>query len=118
MIRTDLKYIRMLGLVVAGLGMTAYSTADAEAQSFSCARAQIPSELAICNNEDLIILDEQLANLFADRRITAKDGVQIQQISQKQGEWLRERNSCTLDFECLQRQYKNRIRVLQRDQSL
>ena len=118
MIRMNFRYIQLVGLAVAGLGTGVFSTTDAEAQSFSCARAQIPSELAICNNEDLIILDEQLADLFADRRITAKDGVQIQQISQKQGEWLRERNSCTLDFDCLQRQYKNRIRVLQTDQSL
>ncbi len=118
MIRTDLKFIRMFCLAVVGTGFGALSMTGANAQSFSCARAQIPSELAICNNEDLIILDEQLADLFADRRITASNGTQIQQISRKQGEWMRQRNACTLDFDCLQKQYLERIKALGTDRAL
>jgi len=56
---------------IGGLCLALLAPASANAQSFSCARAQIPSELAICNNEDLIILDEELSSRFADTRVTA-----------------------------------------------
>ena len=91
---------------------------QANAQSFQCARAQIPAELAICNNEDLLILDEQMAGLFADLRVNASTQNEIEAISDNQKEWLRKRNECEINFTCLRKVYKKRIRSLEKETSL
>ncbi len=88
---------------------------NANAQSFSCANAQIPSEMAVCNNELLLIKDEKLAELLADAIIRATGSDRVQKISAKHGSWLKQRNLCRLDFECLETRYDERIRELKRD---
>ncbi|MGI9351325.1 MAG: lysozyme inhibitor LprI family protein [Rhizobiaceae bacterium] len=84
----------------------------ASAQSFSCANAQIPSEMAVCNNEALLIKDEQLAALFASAIIQASTNGNSQAVSKEHGKWLRDRNACAVDFECLEKKYDERIKSL------
>ncbi len=81
-------------------------------QSFSCSRAQIPSEYAICNSENLIVLDERMAALFADKRVGADNTSAVNEISKDQGNWLKKRNECEQNFKCLEQQYKSRIQKL------
>ncbi|MEM9278596.1 MAG: hypothetical protein AAGA76_08485 [Pseudomonadota bacterium] len=84
----------------------------ANAQSFSCANAQIPSEMAICNNENLLIKDEKLAELFADALVKAGGNDKIQSISAQHSIWLKKRNDCRVDFECLEKIYDERLNNL------
>ena len=86
--------------------MPAYS------QSFSCANAQIPSEMAICNNENLLIKDETLAALFAEALVQADGSQSTQNISSEHSRWLKQRNDCRADFECLENSYDERINSL------
>ncbi|MEM7069792.1 MAG: hypothetical protein AAF478_13010 [Pseudomonadota bacterium] len=97
----------------AVLAAVTVSTTPVRAQSFSCANAQIPSELAVCNNENLLIKDERLAALFADIVIRAVGTKKFEEISNRHSEWLKQRNSCKIDFVCLETKYDNRIRELQ-----
>lgn len=85
---------------------------EAKAQSFSCAQAQLPSELAVCNNEKLLIKDEQVAELFANAVVKASAENELDLISTDHSNWLNERNACRVDFDCLEKKYDERIRYL------
>ena len=100
--------------MVAGLS----AATPASAQSFSCARAQLPSELAICNDEELIVLDEELSALFADIRISVANTNRVRTFAKSHEQWLRERNQCAQDFQCLRQSYRNRIKEITPDRSL
>jgi len=69
--------------VLIGIGLISTS---ASAQSFSCAKAEVPSEMAICNNEELLVKDEQMANLFAEALVTASKSNEIGKVSQQQSQ--------------------------------
>lgn len=100
-------------IAIAGFSFVSLShTAVTNAQSFSCANAQIPSEMAICNNESLLVKDERLASLFANAIIQASAGGDITTISAEHSLWLKRRNDCRVDFECLEKRYEERINSL------
>lgn len=84
----------------------------AHAQSFSCANAQIPSEMAICNFETLLIKDETVAELLAAKLVSASRGTGIQTVSRDHSVWLKRRNACQTDIECLEARYDERIEKL------
>lgn len=84
----------------------------AAAQSFSCANAQIPSEMAVCNNEELLIKDETVASLLATKLVDAVRSGNGADISREHANWLKERNSCLIDTGCLLQVYDQRIRKL------
>ncbi|MEO0327840.1 MAG: hypothetical protein AAF217_04515 [Pseudomonadota bacterium] len=94
-------------ILVGGINIT-----TTKAQSFSCANAQIPSEMAICNNEVLLIKDEKLAELFSAVLVSTTGSVAFQNASQAHADWLRKRNACKIDFSCLEQNYDERIRTL------
>lgn len=85
---------------------------QASAQSFSCANAQIPSEMAICNVETLLIKDEKVAELLAAELVSAARGTGIQAVSRDHSVWLKRRNACQTDIECLEARYDERIEKL------
>ena len=82
---------------------------SAKAQSFSCAQAQLPSEMAICNNESLLVKDEQVASLLAARLVIATTSGRLEDVSNEHGNWLRIRNTCANDMDCLEDVYDRRI---------
>ncbi|MDJ0613036.1 MAG: hypothetical protein QNJ29_05125 [Rhizobiaceae bacterium] len=84
-------------------------TTSAQAQSFSCSNAQLPSEMAICNSESLLVKDEQVASLLASKLVTATASGKMQDVSQEHGDWMKLRNACFNDFECLEDVYDKRI---------
>ncbi|MEM9332823.1 MAG: hypothetical protein AAGA53_15995 [Pseudomonadota bacterium] len=90
------------------------SPKEGQSQSFSCANAQIPSEMAICNNENLLVKDETLAALFAEALVEANGTQSTQNISAEHSRWLKERNDCRADFECLENSYDARIDLLKK----
>ena len=76
------------------------------------------SELAICNDEELIVLDEELSALFADIRISVANTNRVRTFAKSHEQWLRERNQCAQDFQCLRESYRNRIKEITPDRSL
>lgn len=84
----------------------------ANAQSFSCANAQIPSEMAVCNNEELLMKDETVADLLASQLVDATQSGRLSLISYEHSQWLKDRNACKGDMSCLGRQYDLRIKAL------
>ncbi len=85
---------------------------NAQAQSFSCANAQIPSEMAICNFETLLIKDETVAELLAAKLVSASRSNGILAVSRDHSTWLKKRNACQTDIECLEKRYDERIEKL------
>lgn len=84
----------------------------ASSQSFSCANAQIPSEMAICNSENLLVKDEEVAELVSARLVKAVSSGDVPKLSREHSNWLRVRNECANDIPCLESVYDKRIRNL------
>jgi uncharacterized protein len=77
------------------------------AASFNC-NGQISNiESAICNNKELSLLDEQLAEAFSVLR--ARFGSVA---LHDQRRWLMSRDMCKADVKCLKHSYENRITLL------
>ena len=107
--------IKALGLpaVICAAGFTFFAAPPANAQSFSCDKADQSAEFAICNDENLLILDEQMGKVFAQNYVSASTTPQRQAVTREQTEWLRQRNACGNDFTCLNLRYQERIKALQ-----
>jgi uncharacterized protein len=73
------------------------------AASFDCGVARTPVERAICSNPSLGALDSQLADLYRAVREAERDS---------QRAWLRQRNECGGDVNCLTRKYYERLEQL------
>jgi hypothetical protein len=81
----------------------------ARAQSFECAAAATPAELAICNSEQLLVLDEKLSAMVARRETKAANPILRQVVSEEQAEWKRLRDECGADEACLITRYTMRL---------
>lgn len=79
----------------------------ASAQSFNCRYAKLPTEVAICQNHELGRLDQKMASLFygLPRHLRVE-------LKGSQARWLRRRNACGYNFDCIERAYRRRIRFL------
>lgn len=107
--------IRALALpaVICAAGMAFFAALPANAQSFSCETADQTAEFAICNDENLLLLDEKLGEIFARKYVNASTSPQRQAVTREQTSWLQKRNACGDDFTCLTLRYRERIRELQ-----
>ncbi len=108
--RSTLKMLLTLGVLVSVPLLL--STVFASAQSFNCAQAQSSTEFAICNNEDLLGLDEKLAAIYYHRKANLHTTPQRQNISRNHTKWMVKRNRCDQDWTCLKIRYKERIAEL------
>ena len=81
-------------------------------QSFECSKASIPSEMAICNNEHLLLQDEKIGALLKQAVILASSEKHLNKIYQSHENWLTNRNLCRNDFACLRKAYTRRIQLL------
>ncbi|MEM7198446.1 MAG: hypothetical protein AAF352_08800, partial [Pseudomonadota bacterium] len=99
--RQKMKATLMAGLFAATSIAPDLVSTQANAQSFSCANAQIPSEMAICNYEPLLMKDEEVATLLASKIVTASAGGKLQAVSTEHQRWLEQRNACSNDIFCL-----------------
>ncbi len=82
------------------------------AQSFSCSRALIPSEMAICNNENLLLKDEWVGEKIGEALANAESFETTELIARDHARWLSSRNQCSNDFACLEKKYDQRIRTI------
>lgn len=103
------KFAAMLLFMAPG---HVFAPGSAQAQSFSCANAQIPTEMAICNSEALLVKDEQVAELIASRLVKSVSEGNTPVVTREHGKWLENRNACRNDIACLESEYDKRIRSL------
>lgn len=78
--------------------------------SFDCSKAQTPTEKQICADGNLLAgMDRKLAGVFAEAK--SKD---IAGVSAEQRNWLKKRNRCGDNADCIFRQYAARLADLAR----
>lgn len=81
----------------------------ASSASFDCTKASTKNEVAICSNEYLSFLDEELASVYRDVRglVSDSDKLKDEQIG-----WIKSLGTCDGNASCLIDGYVNRIRIL------
>jgi len=84
-----------------------FEPTPAAAQSFDCAKARLATEIAICNSARLSRLDEEMASLYFGLPHYVREDVK-----RSQRRWLRRRNACRYDRQCIARAYRRRIDAL------
>ena len=82
----------------------------ASGPSFSCARASLPAEFAICRSHDLSLLDRQLTATYG--AALSQSGTHRSELIAAQRAWQSRRNSCGSDDVCLQQAMATRISEL------
>lgn len=101
----------LLTSVVFGLGVGLCSSATV-AQSFSCNGRLSVDEGAVCDSRDLSLLDERLADAYAEAlREASPDGKA--DLRADQHDWLGLRAACGSREGCIDRVYRERIAELQ-----
>jgi uncharacterized protein len=86
-----------------------FLSGQARAQTFACVNAETPTELAICNSEELIVLDERLSAMIARELGTARNMVTRRSVTAEHKNWLRLRDECSSDQACLITRYALRL---------
>ena len=81
---------------------------SAQAASFDCAKASSFVEKAICSDQQLSGMDDQLARLYKAARAAATNASTLEA---EQKSWLSSRDRCT-DAACLTKAYADRIAAL------
>ena len=77
--------------------------------SLNCSEAKMTSEIAVCNNTDLIHMDKELALLYQSHLKDYKSDPNIaKKLHDTQRSWLVERNRCGSDISCLRVRYRER----------
>jgi uncharacterized protein YecT (DUF1311 family) len=80
--------------------------------SFNCAKATTKTEKAICNHSELSHLDTQLAKVYSQlRKSLSKSDNKL--LRKKQRTWLKRRNACSNNINCLLQTYEDRIAELE-----
>ena len=84
---------------------------SAQAQSFNCANARAPDEIAICEDGRLSRLDERLSHRFYRLRDSLY-GPERARLDYTQSRWLDARHRCGFDRGCIAATYRARIAEL------
>lgn len=83
----------------------------AEAEpSFDCAKAETVSEKAVCEIPDLPWFDRQMARLY--KQAQAEPGADRAALAEGQRAFLRNREACGADYDCLMDAYHARLTLL------
>lgn len=99
--------------VLLGAAVLFLVAGKANAASFNCSYARLPVEVAICQSNTLHILDERMSSKYY-RLKNRLPGYQWRQVRRQQKSWLRDRNRCGYDTQCLIGSYNWRIGALNR----
>jgi uncharacterized protein len=81
---------------------------SAQAASFDCAKASSFVEKAICSDQQLSAMDDQLARLYKAARADSSGNATLEP---EQKAWLSSRDRCA-DAPCLKKAYADRIKAL------
>lgn len=94
--------------------MQAHEQAPVPPATADCSRAHTASEKAICANPKLQSLDRTLAQAYHQAFArTAPKSAERQSLIQDQRNWLKNRDRCQADVDCLSSAYRERIASLQ-----
>lgn len=77
-------------------------------QDFDCTESFLPAEMAVCADEELQALDEQLASEYGALMSRAPDWA-ADRIRNEQRDWMRLRNACGYDPPCVAGTYRSRL---------
>jgi uncharacterized protein len=91
--------------VLGVLCLLVLNLSSARAASFDCSKAKTETEKAVCKDHAIGSLDEILAGRF---RVALKTPNNAESIKKSQTLWLRDRNKCSADIDCLFRAYESR----------
>jgi len=81
--------------------------------SFNCAKATKKTEKSICRNSELSYADRRMSELYSQlRRSLSKSDANL--LRKEQRAWLKRRNTCYSDVNCLLQIYEDRITELAR----
>lgn len=94
---------KCLKLFAAVIISTTFWNLPAFAASFDCSKATTETEIAICNDPELSALDERMSNAYMRARLS-QDG---EQYKNEQFKWLKERDLCSGDKQCLKNAYNS-----------
>ncbi len=83
--------------------------------SFDCAKAQSPTEQALCGSPELAAYDQSIATAFASRlqflaEIEDREGAEKLRVAQRA--WRKTRDACGTRSDCLTREMEARLEVL------
>ena len=120
MLQANLRHLNTKG-IAAALTLTAaalFLPESVSAQSIQCANAIEPTELEICNNEHLTVLDEEMSRLNSVRKISFTNQPRFQSSSEDSHVWIEKRNLCGLDASCIELRYYERINELSKRHTL
>jgi uncharacterized protein YecT (DUF1311 family) len=109
---------KMMGLasgliaITAGLALNA-SVAEAQnvSPTFNCNQRLNATERAICNNDDLAYLDQDMVAVY-NQLPQFVNSSRWRQIRNEQRQWLKTRNSCGANVGCIRRTVNRRVGVL------
>lgn len=93
-------------LLLTALLAVAASPAGAAGPSFDCAKAQTDTEWAICNTPTLAAWDARMAGVYAEFSPDAPT-------KNAQRKWIKTRNACVGNVDCLMTAYGQRLRELE-----
>nr|WP_246226475.1 lysozyme inhibitor LprI family protein [Pseudomonas atagonensis] len=83
---------------------------QAQANGMDCTKASNAVESAICASKNLYELDSRMGTLYRDlMKVTDPSRTDVKTA---QRQWLKVRNQCTNDVDCLQQRYLERLQVL------
>ena len=83
---------------------------NVSAASFDCSKASTAVEGSICANPTLSALDKKLADVYRQVRSASSDTGALRQA---QLAWMKTRNACGANVQCLEQSYRQRISELQ-----
>lgn len=100
-----MRFIVLSVLVLAAL------PSQASAQAFNCNFAKQPDEIAICRDDSLKAADEQMADRFFKVR-QQLSGEGLKQLNAGQKDFLKRRNFCGTDADCIAGMYAERMETI------
>jgi uncharacterized protein len=81
------------------------------AASFNCRYAKLPTEVSICQNEDLSAFDEEMATYYS-YLTSALRGSALRNLKSAQNRFIARRNACGYNAGCISTRYRARIEAL------
>lgn len=76
--------------------------------SFDCGRASTSTEFAVCESEDLWVLDKAMANLYFLFKRNQNTGRSAEFLDSQRA-WLQRRDACGANLDCLVERYSSRL---------
>jgi uncharacterized protein len=93
------------------LAVAILTAGPAWSQAFNCKFAKAADELAICRDDSLKAMDEQMANAFFKiRQQLPEDG--LDRLKAEQKDFMSRRNFCGTDGDCIATTYSERTETL------